>query len=106
MIEQLSNFRNSLPSLKSFRNLSPLARREFKHGMWFLSPWIIGFIAFTLIPLIATLFFTFIDLRITDGILSSPKWVGFDNYATLWRDNQAGINPSTWFRGGLLAPFG
>jgi multiple sugar transport system permease protein len=100
MFEQLSEFRNSLPSLRSFRNLSLLARREMRQGLWFLSPWIIGFLAFTLIPLFATLFFTFIDLKITDGILSKPDWVGFKNYATLWKDNQAGVNPSTWFQGG------
>jgi multiple sugar transport system permease protein len=100
MFEQLSNFRNSLPSLQSFRNMSPLARREFKQGMWFLSPWIFGFLAFTFIPLFATLFFTFIDLKVTDGIFSTPDWVGFQNYVTLWKDNQAGVNPSTWFQGG------
>ena len=100
MFEQLSEFRNSLPSLRSFRNLSPLGRREMRQGFWFLSPWIIGFLAFTFIPLFATLFFTFIDLKITDGILSKPDWVGFKNYITLWTDNQAGINPSTWFQGG------
>jgi len=100
MIEQFSNFRSSLPSLKSFRNLSPLARRELKQGIWFLSPWLLGFLVFTLIPIVATLFFTFINLKITDGIASTPKWVGFDNYINLWNDNQAGVNPSTWFRGG------
>lgn len=100
MFEQLSEFRNSLPSLRSFRNLSPLARREMRQGLWFLSPWIIGFLAFTFIPLFATLFFTFIDLKITDGILSKPDFVGFNNYVTLWKDNQAGVNPSTWFQGG------
>jgi multiple sugar transport system permease protein len=80
--------------------MSPLARRELRQGLWFLSPWLIGFLAFTFIPLFATLFFTFIDLKITDGILSKPDWVGFQNYLTLWKDNQAGVNPSTWFQGG------
>jgi multiple sugar transport system permease protein len=80
--------------------MSPLARRELRQGVWFLSPWLFGFIAFTFIPLFATLFFTFIDLKITDGILSKPDWVGFRNYVTLWKDNQAGVNPSSWFQGG------
>ena len=35
----------------------------------FLSPWIFGFLAFTLIPTLATLLFSFMDLKITDGIL-------------------------------------
>jgi multiple sugar transport system permease protein len=100
MFEQLSNFRKSLPSLGSFRNMSPLARREFKQGMWFLSPWTIGFLAFTVLPIIATFLFTFLNLKITDGIASTPKWVGFDNYVYLWNDNQAGVNPRTWFQGG------
>src|ERR671912_106443 len=59
MLEELSNFRRALPSFRSFRNLSPLARRETKWGMLFLSPWIFGFLAFTLIPMLATLFFSF-----------------------------------------------
>jgi multiple sugar transport system permease protein len=46
------------------------------------------------------LIFTFINLKITAGIASTPKWVGLDNYKYLWNDNQAGVNPSTWFRGG------
>src|SRR5215208_678278 len=100
MFEQFSNFRNSLKSLKSVRSLSPLARRELKQGMWFLSPWLFGFLVFTLVPILATLYFTFINLKITDGIASAPKWVGFSNYVHLWNDNQAGVNPSTWFRGG------
>jgi multiple sugar transport system permease protein len=88
MIEELSNFRQSLPSLKSLRNLSPLARREAKWGMLFLSPWIFGFLAFTLIPMLATLFFSFLNLRITDGILSKPDFAGLENYSRLFRDPQ------------------
>lgn len=100
MIEQLSNIRNTIPSLRNFRGLSPLARRELRQGMGFLSPWLFGFLAFTLIPVAATLIFTFLNLKITDGITSELKWVGFDNYVYLWNDNQAGINPKTWFQGG------
>src|SRR5215211_4138507 len=100
MIEQLSNFRSSLQSLRSVRHLSPLTRRELRQGMWFLSPWIFGFVVFTVVPILATLFFTFINLKITDGVASTPKWVGFSNYVHLWNDNQAGVNPSTWFKGG------
>ena len=100
MIEQLSDFRKSLGSLRSLRHLSPLARRELKQGIGFLSPWIFGFLVFTLIPILATLIFTFIDLKITDGVTSGLKWVGFRNYINLWNDNQAGVNPETWFRGG------
>ena len=36
------------------RRMAPLARREARWGFFFLLPWIIGFLAFTLIPMIAT----------------------------------------------------
>jgi len=88
MFEELSNFRKALPSLQSFRNLSPLARREYRWGMLFLSPWIFGFLAFTLIPMLATLFFSFLNLKITDGILSKPDFAGLENYQQLFQDPQ------------------
>jgi multiple sugar transport system permease protein len=99
MFEQLSNFRNSIPSLRAFRSLTPNARRELKQGLAFLSPWIVGFLAFTLIPIIASLIFSFMDLQISDGILSEPKFVGFDNYIQMFNDRQAGADPRTWLAG-------
>lgn len=109
MFEQLSNFRNSIPSLRSFRNMAPIARREMKHGLAFLSPWIVGFLAFTLIPIIASLVFSFMDLQISDGILSKPKFVGLDNYIQLFNDRQAGADPRswiTWLAGGTPSSMG
>lgn len=96
MFEELANFRKYIPSIKSFRNTSPLARRELKQGMAFLSPWLIGFFAFTFLPIIASLIFSFLDLNITDGILSTPKFVGLENYIQLFNDRQAGVDPRTW----------
>jgi ABC-type sugar transport system permease subunit len=90
MIEELSNIRKVIPSLRSIRGLPPLARREFRAGMLFLAPWIFGFLAFTLLPMIATLFFSFLNLRITDGILSTPHFAGLENYRQLFRD------PKVW----------
>ena len=77
-----------LPSFGSFKKMTPIARREFRNGMIFLLPWFLGFFGFVLLPMVATLFFTFIDLRITTGILTAPKWVGLANYITLFKDNQ------------------
>ncbi len=96
MLEELSKKQEKF-SFSAFRNMKSIARREMKQGLWFLSPWLIGFVAFTLLPMVATLFFSFIDLNITDGIFSTPKWVGFDNYVQLWKDPQAGVNPAEWF---------
>ncbi|MGD0610971.1 MAG: sugar ABC transporter permease [Anaerolineales bacterium] len=76
-----------LPSIGSIRKLPPNAKREFRNGMGFLSPWIIGFLAFTFLPTIATLIFTFLNLKITDGLFSPLKFVGLDNWITLAKDN-------------------
>ena len=77
-----------LPSIGSLRNMQPLAKREFRNALVFLLPWIFGFLAFTLLPMLATFFFTFTELKITSGIASSPHWVGLANYVTLFKDNQ------------------
>jgi ABC-type sugar transport system permease subunit len=84
-MEQLTRL-PQLPSVNSIRNMPPLARREFRNGMLFISPWLLGFLVFTLIPMVATFLFTFMDLKIEDQILAAPKWVGFDNYITLFQD--------------------
>ena len=96
MLEQLSKLPKA-STLTSVRKLMPLSRREMRNGLLFLSPWLIGFLAFTFLPMIATLIFSFMNLRITDGIFSAPKFVGFENYAQLFKDPQAGISPSFWF---------
>ena len=100
MLEQLSSGLPKLPSLRAYRQMSPNARREFRTGMSFLSLWIFGFIAFTLLPLIASLIFSFLDLKITDGVLSSPDFVGLANYQQLFNDPQitggGGVRSSLW----------
>jgi multiple sugar transport system permease protein len=83
-MEQLTHFK--LPSLGSFRGMKPLAKREFRNGMLFVAPWIFGFLAFTFLPIVFTLYFSVIDLKITKGITSAPTWVGLANYQHLLSD--------------------
>jgi ABC-type sugar transport system permease subunit len=90
MLEELNKSAAKLPSLSSFRSLTHLGRREMKLGLLFLSPWILGFLIFTLLPMLATLFFSFLHLKITDGILSKPDFAGLGNYQKLFSD------PSVW----------
>jgi multiple sugar transport system permease protein len=57
-------------------------RLDFRTGMLFLLPWTIGFLAFTLYPMVASFFYSF--------TIYHPKlpneWVGLQNYANLWND--------------------
>jgi ABC-type sugar transport system permease subunit len=66
--------------------MSTLARREARWGLLFLSPWIIGFIAFTALPMIATLGFTFTNVTLTQQ--EPLRFVGLDNYRRLLEDQQ------------------
>jgi multiple sugar transport system permease protein len=66
------------------RRLTPLERREARQGLLFLSPWLIGFVLFTLAPMIATLVLsvTNLDLSRQDPF----QFVGLKNYQDLASD--------------------
>jgi multiple sugar transport system permease protein len=49
----------------------------------FLSPWIIGFLAFYVYPMLSTLYFSFTHYDLS----GSPKWVGFSNYSFMFRSD-------------------
>ncbi len=66
--------------------VSPLARREAKWGLIFIAPWIVGFLAFTLVPMVATLAFTFTNVNLSQ---TQPlRFVGLDNWSALLEDRQ------------------
>ena len=58
--------------------------REQRLGLWFISPWLIGFVLLTLYPILATLYLSFTDYR----VLSPPRWVGWANYSELLLDTE------------------
>jgi len=77
-MELLTHLPKKSTAVTSYRKMSPIAKREYRNGMLFLLPWFVGFLGFTLIPMLATLFFTFLDLKILD-VLATPKWVVLAN---------------------------
>src|SRR5258708_4641999 len=92
---------NTAKDLFTIRRLSPLARQEALWGLLFLSPWIIGFLAFTLIPMIGTLGFTFTNFTLTQD--TPLQFVGLDNYHHLAQDNQVWASLSVTLKYALLA---
>ena len=76
-------FSFSLSSLRP-RKLSRVERRNLIIGLLFVSPWIIGFLAFTLVPIASSLYFSFTRYR----VLQPPVWVGMRNYVRLASDEQ------------------
>ena len=57
-------------------------KRDLRRGLVFTSPYIIGFLGFTTLPLIASFCFSFTDY----DIFNPPKWAGFGNFVELGRD--------------------
>ena len=53
-------------------------RKELLGALLFISPWIIGFLAFTLYPMARALYYSFTDYN----LLQPPNWIGLDNYST------------------------
>lgn len=53
-------------------------------GLLFISPWIIGFLAFTFYPMISSLYYSLTEYN----IISEPKFVGFQNYIDLFTNDR------------------
>jgi ABC-type sugar transport system permease subunit len=75
----------NLPIPSRFRQ-STLSRREAAWGYLFLSPWILGFLAFTVIPMIVALGFTFTNIQLAND--SPVQFVGLRNYERLLGDDR------------------
>jgi multiple sugar transport system permease protein len=65
------------------RGLSP-SRREAAWGLVFVGPWIVGFLLFTVGPLIASFIFSLTDFNLVRP--EAVRYVGADNYVRLASD--------------------
>ena len=57
--------------------------RGIAKGLLFSSPWLFGFFAFTIYPLLASLYYSFTRY----DIISAPQWIGLGNYQKLLFDD-------------------
>jgi len=64
------------------RRKSLIARKEQRAAYLFLSPWLIGLIAFWLLPILGSLLLSFSEWN----IIGDPEWVGFENYRDMLDD--------------------
>jgi multiple sugar transport system permease protein len=62
--------------------MGPQARREERYFYLFIAPWVIGFLVFSLGPIIASLFFSF---NLYD-VVTPPRWAGSANYQRVFTD--------------------
>ncbi len=59
---------------------SAMARREAIDGYISISPWLIGFLLFTVGPLLMSLYYSFTEWTIT----RPPVWIGLENYIRMF----------------------
>jgi multiple sugar transport system permease protein len=98
------------PRRLALPRLTPLARREARQGLLFISPWIVGFLLFTLFPMVATLAFTFLNVTLAQE--EPLRFVGLDNYARLANDDRVweslGVTlkfAALWLPVSVIVPF-
>jgi multiple sugar transport system permease protein len=70
--------------MSRFRRLTRKERQSLRNGLLFISPWIVGFLAFRVYPFFASLYYSFTFYPILDR----PKWVGLSNYIDLFGDTR------------------
>jgi multiple sugar transport system permease protein len=90
------------PRLRRFR-LSPEDRRNLRTALPFLAPWIIGFLAFTVYPIVYSLYLSFTHYT---GFGDATA-AGFDNYQHMVKDPLFWQSLSnTLYYAGLAVPIG
>jgi len=74
--------RSSVPALP-LKKRRKNRRQDNLVGYVFLSPWLIGFFAFTIIPMITSLYLAFTKY---DGV-REPEWIGIANFVKMFTDD-------------------
>ena len=76
--------------VKSAKSISATKRerRFFRTGLLFASPWLIGFICFTIVPILLAFYYSFTDYN----LFTSPTWVGLKNYIDMFHDPYVGLS--------------
>ncbi len=65
-------------------------KKDIRNALLFISPWIIGFLVFTLYPILSSLYYSFCEYK----VIKAPVFIGFKNYIDLFKDKS--YFSSTW----------
>lgn len=85
------------------RQLSPTERKNLRKGLFFIAPWLIGTLIFTLYPITYSIIFSFSSY----SGLKPPVWIGLQNYIRLFSDELVGKSLyNTFFYTALAVPLG
>ncbi len=59
-----------------------IRKRELIYGLLFISPWLVGFLVFTLFPICSSLYYSLCEYQ----VIKAPVYVGLNNYKTMFQD--------------------
>jgi len=84
-IEQaIPSFPEDQPPTNDSRRAGAKYRRRSRRATWlFLSPWLVGLVAITIGPMLASLYLSFTDYN----LLGRMNWIGLDNYIRMFTDD-------------------
>ena len=91
----------SIARPRSLPRFSGLAWRRARWGYVFITPWIIGFLAFTALPMVATFAFSLTNINLAQE--KPLQFVGLKNYEALLRDRQVWESLGITFKFAALA---
>ncbi|MCK6578677.1 MAG: sugar ABC transporter permease [Anaerolineae bacterium] len=76
-----------------------MMQRQRRWGIVFLSPWVFGFLVFTLFPMLASLYFSFTNFKIGEPI----EFIGLTNWARLFTEQNTSQALFVTFRFALIS---
>ena len=62
------------------KRIVPQSERYSRWGYAFITPWIIGFLVFTFLPMLFSMYLSFTDY----DTINTPRWVGFQNFVKMF----------------------
>ncbi len=99
MLESFTNVRKG-PKIRT--KLSGIEKKEARWGLLFLSPWIIGFIAFYFLPMIASFGFSLYDFN--PAVPDQATFIGFENWRrALFEDEEVKLSFIRIFQFGAIS---
>jgi multiple sugar transport system permease protein len=91
LASDLSSATKGQPAGSKRRKLSRMEKSEIKWGLLFLSPWMIGFVIFYLLPMIASFGFSLFNFN--PAVPDQARFIGLDNWQrALFRDSEVWLS--------------
>ncbi len=75
------------------RRVSPLQKQETLAAILFISPWIVGFLVFTLGPMVASFYLSLTEYN----VIQPPDFIGWQNYTNMLSDPKITLSLSNSF---------